>query len=43
MRFSALAYVKSFVSLLLGVGYACPATATSGKGGYAAGVLDGVR
>ena len=43
MRFSALAYVKSFVSLLLGVGCACPATVTSGTGSYASEFLDGVN
>lgn len=42
MRFSALAYVNSLVSLLLGARYACPATVTSGTGSYAAEFWDGV-
>lgn len=42
MRFSAPAYMKSFASLLLGVGYSCPATVTSGTGSYAAEFLDDI-
>lgn len=42
MIFSALAYVKSFASLLLGAGYFCPATVTSGTGSYSSEFLDGV-